>query len=104
MFARQVMLTLKPNMVVELKKTMETEVLPLLRKQQGFKDTLFFVQPEGKTALGISLWEKKENLDTYTQKTYPELMKVLTKFVEGTPEVRVFELTHSTLHKLGVAA
>ncbi len=36
MFARTVTVRLKNNMAAEFKKTLENEILPLLRKQRGF--------------------------------------------------------------------
>jgi hypothetical protein len=38
MFARHMMLQLKPNLVNELPVTFEKEILPLLRRQKGFVD------------------------------------------------------------------
>jgi len=46
MFAREVVLQLKPNVVKEFPVTFEKEILPLLRKQKGFLDELLLVTPE----------------------------------------------------------
>ena len=56
MFARHMMLQLKPNLVNEFPVTFEKEVLPLLRRQKGFLDELLLVTPEKKEAVAISLW------------------------------------------------
>jgi hypothetical protein len=40
MFARTVSIHLRPNSVAEFTQTIETEILPLLRKQKGFEDEL----------------------------------------------------------------
>jgi hypothetical protein len=46
-----------------------------------------FVVPNGTEAVAISLWESKENADTYKRATYPEVQKTLTNLAEGTPDV-----------------
>ena len=40
MYARNVTLHLKANAAPEFARTLETDVLPLLRKQNGFKDEI----------------------------------------------------------------
>ena len=104
MFIRNVTMKLKTNSPAEFKNLIDNEVLPLLRKQPGFRDEVTFIAPERSEAVAISFWETKENLETYTRTGYPELLKLLAKVVEGTPEVEIFELSTSTLHKLTAKA
>ena len=100
MFARTVRMQLKPNSVAEFTLTVEKEVIPLLRKQQGFKDEITFVPSDGKEAIGISLWEQKENAEAYSRGAYPEVLKAMAKVVEGTPQVQTSEVSNSTWHKI----
>jgi hypothetical protein len=95
---------LKANTTSEFNRAIENEILPLLRKQPGFRDEITFVAPERSEAVGISIWETKENCETYNRTGYPEVLKIVSKFVEGTPEVKTFELSNSTLHKLAAKA
>ena len=104
MFIRNVTMKLKPNTVPEFNRLMENEILPLLRKQTGFRDEITFVAPERLEAVAISFWETKENLETYNRAGYPELLKLAAKVVEGTPKVEIFEVLTSTLHKLAAKA
>ena len=99
MYARHVSLSLKPNQREELTQTFEREILPLLQKQNGFTDEITFVSPDNKNAIAISLWERKENAEAYSRDTYPQVLKTLARVVEGTPEVRGYEVAISTLHK-----
>ena len=46
MFGRQVTLKLKANSPTELNRIAETEILPILRKQKGFRDEITFISPE----------------------------------------------------------
>ena len=100
MYARNVAVTLKPSTAAEFTRTLENDVLPVLRKQSGFKDELTFVTPDGKQAVAISLWERRENAEAYGRDTYPAVLKSLDKVVEGTPQVSSYEVTNSTFHKI----
>ncbi len=100
MYARRVSMQLKPSTNTEFTETFEKEVIPMLRKQKGFQDALTFVASGGAKSFGITLWDRSENADTYNRETYPEVVKMLSKFVEGTPHVEVFEVSNSTFHKL----
>jgi hypothetical protein len=100
MFARSVSIRLKSNSVAEFTRLMENETLPLLRKQKGFRDEITLVAPNGTEAVGISLWDEKQNADAYSRDAYPELLKTLGRVVEGTPQVHTYEVANSTFHKI----
>jgi heme-degrading monooxygenase HmoA len=101
MFARHVSMHLKPNTRAEFTQTLEKEIIPLLRKQNGFQDEIAFVATGGETeVVAISLWDKKEDAEAYHRGSYPEVLKTLAKVVDGTPEVRNFEVTNSTFQKI----
>jgi hypothetical protein len=100
MFARNVTLHLKPNTAPEFTRTVETDVLPVMRKQNGFKDEITFIERQGTEAVAISLWESRENAEAYGRDTYPQVLKSLAKVVDGTPKVETFEVSNSTFHKI----
>ena len=100
MFARTVRMHLKPNSVGEFTAMVEKDVIPVLRKQQGFRDEITFVPADGKEAIAISLWEKKENAEAYQAGAYPEVLKSVAKVVEGTPQVQMSEVSNSTCPKI----
>jgi heme-degrading monooxygenase HmoA len=104
MFIRNVTMKLKANTAPELNRVIENEILPLLRKQPGFRDEITFVAPERSEVVAISFWETKEHCETYNRTGYPEVLKIVSKLVEGTPKVETFELLTSTLHKLAARA
>ena len=103
MFARKVSMYLKPNTVTDFTQRIERDILPLLRKQKGFRDELTFVSSTGTEAFAISLWDTAENAEAYNRGTYPEITKMLAKVVEGTPQVETYEVANSTFHKIAVA-
>ncbi len=96
MFARNVSIHLKSNMLSDYTRTFEKDVLPLLRKQNGFKDEITFAGPGGVDVLAISVWENKADAETYNTNTYPQVLKTLARFIEGTPQVHTFDVVTST--------
>jgi hypothetical protein len=100
MFARSVSVHLKPNSIAEFTQLIEKEAVPTLRKQKGFKDAITMVVPGGAEALAISLWETKENAEAYNRESYQGILKALGKVIEGTPQVRTYEVANSTSHKI----
>ena len=100
MFARTVSLHLKPNSVTKFTQTIENDIIPLLRKQQGFQDEIAFVVPSGTEAVSVSLWDHKEQAEAYHRGTYPAVLKALANVVEGTPQVHTYEVSNSTFHKI----
>ena len=99
MFARNVSFHLKSNMLSDYARTFEKDVLPLLRKQNGFKDEITFAGPGGVDVTAISLWDNKNDADSYNTNTYPQVLKTLARFIEGTPQVRTFDVVTSTFQK-----
>jgi heme-degrading monooxygenase HmoA len=104
MFARHLTWQLKPNVSKEFSVAFEKEIMPLLHKQRGFLDELLLVTPEKKEVVAISVWETKEHAETYNRGVYPQIEKIVNRFIEGIPLVKTFEVEYSTFRKLAVAA
>jgi heme-degrading monooxygenase HmoA len=104
MYARQVSMNLKPNSTAGFTQKLETQVIPLLRKQKGFKDEITFVNPTGKDAVAVSLWDSKDSAEAYGRDSYTEVNKLLADVVEGTPQIRTFEIANSTCHKIAASS
>ena len=100
MYARKVTMHLRPNSAAEFTRRLDTDVIPLLRKQKGFQDEITFVTTGGKDAFGISLWDRTEDAEAYSRGTYPEVAKLLATIVEGTPQVETYEVANSTFHRI----
>jgi hypothetical protein len=104
MFARSVSFHLKPGRSAEFAGLLEKNIIPVLRKQQGFQDEIAFVAPGGLDAVGISMWDLKENADIYARSAYPGVLKALEQVIEGTPQVQAYEVSNSTFHKITAPA
>jgi hypothetical protein len=98
MFARHVSIHLKSNMLSDYSRAFDKDVLPLLRKQKGFKDEITFADASGVDVTAISLWENKTDAEAYNTNVYPQVLKTMAKFIEGTPKVQTSDVVTSTLH------
>ena len=104
MFARNVSIHLKANMLSDYTRSFEKDVLPLLRQQKGFRDEITFAGPGGIDVNAISLWDNKNDADNYNTNTYPQVLKTLARFIEGAPQVHTSDVVTSTLQKHEVLA
>jgi heme-degrading monooxygenase HmoA len=104
MFARHITVQLKKNVEKEFPIVFENEILPILRRQKGFLEELLFVTPLKTEAVAISLWEEKEHAEAYHRHVYPEIAKVMAKFVEETPIVKNYEVEYATYRKFATVA
>jgi hypothetical protein len=100
MFARKVAARLKPNALTEFANLMECEILPWLRKQEGFLDLITLAAPDGIEVATISFWDHKGNAQAYNASGYPEVFKILEKLLDGTPYVKFFEVVGSTFQRV----
>ena len=99
MYARNLSMRLKSDTAKDFTRQVETDVLPVLRKQNGFKDEITFLGDNGR-AVAISLWDSKETAEAYGRDTYPAVLKSLEKLVDGTPTVDAYEVSNSTWHRI----
>jgi len=104
MFARNVSIHLKSNMLSDYTRTFEKNVLPLLRQQKGFRDEITLSNPGSVDVIAISLWDTRANAEAYNTNTYPEVLRTLARMIDGTPQVQTFEAVTSTFHNVAVAA
>ena len=63
MFGRQLTLKLKANSATELIRINAAEILPILRKQKGFRDEMTFIAPERSEAIASSFWDTKADAE-----------------------------------------
>jgi heme-degrading monooxygenase HmoA len=103
MFARIVMMPLKPGSTSEFAKAIEKGAIPLLRRNKGFLEEIALVTDDGKIGLGISFWDTKESAEAYSRSGFSDVMMALDKVVGGPTEVKNCEVTNSTTHKIARA-
>jgi heme-degrading monooxygenase HmoA len=87
--ARSVRFDIAPDRNDEFHTLFRTEVLPILKKQDGFKDELLLVQDQH--VLAISVWNDMDSARKYESITYPQLDKALRPVMSGAPKVETFK-------------
>ena len=103
MFARQVTMKLKDGAVAEFNRIIDSEILPLLHKQKGFRDETILIAPERAEVIASSFWDSKEDAEAYSRSGYPEVLKVLANVIEGTPTVKTFDSVRLTVQQAAAA-
>jgi quinol monooxygenase YgiN len=94
-FARNVHFQIKTGKEKEFTTLFENEIIPMLKKQTGFQNELTFVNPD--EAVGISLWSDRRSAEVYQASTYPQILAKLNPVIVGTPTVKTYDVTATTL-------
>lgn len=102
MFARKVSARLKPNSLAKFAKLMECEILPWLRKQEGFLELITLAVSDGREVATITFWDQV-NAQTYKSSAYPEALTILGEVLDGTPCVKTFDVVSSTFQRVDFA-
>lgn len=100
MFARLVTFPLKPNSATEFQQILETAVVPLLNRQEGFQYELALIAPDGHEGIGISMWDTQQHEEKYAHQSYPEALEMLEKVTASTPTVRTYDVPVATFARL----
>ena len=86
--ARSVRFDIATDKNEEFHKLFKNEVLPMLKKQDGFKDELLLVQDQH--VLAISVWNNGDSARKYETATYPQVDKTLRPVISGRPTVETY--------------
>jgi len=100
MFARNVVLKLKPSSAIEFSRIYEQEILPVLRQQPGFRDGMTLVSGERREAVVISLWETREGAQAFGRTAYAALLERLSGVLAEPPSVSTLVVSNSTPHRV----
>lgn len=100
MFGRIVRVPLKPESGKAYTRSIEDEIMPILKKFAGFEGEVNMVSTDGKEGIGISLWDNSEHAEAYERESYAEVLKVLERFATGRPELRTFDVTYWAVEKV----
>jgi quinol monooxygenase YgiN len=89
-YARNVHFQIKNGKEKEFTTLFENIILPMLRKQNGFKEELTLVNKD--KAVGISLWADRASAEAHQTSTYPTIVEKLNPVIVGTPRVETYEV------------
>lgn len=104
MFARHMILQLKPHMAKQFTTALEKDMMPILRQQKGFLEEVLLITPSEDEAIVISMWKEKADAEAYHHKMYPEVARMMSRFLEEPPALKTFNVEYATFRKLVVAA
>jgi len=96
MYARIVELLPKQDKKEEIVNIVRREILPLLKRQQGFLEFLPFV-PETKTdnVIAVTLWAEKHEADRYHSEVYPKVEAILKPYLTAPPTFKRYTVETS---------
>ena len=89
MFARILEITPKLEKKEEFIRVIKNEVLPILRKQQGFLEILpFMPEVKNEKMITISLWTEKKNAERYEKEVLPKVEEIVKPYLAAPFVVR----------------
>jgi hypothetical protein len=103
MYARMVKGQFKPDKFDFVTNMLEKDVIPLLKKQHGFRDELSFFAKDMKEGYAISFWDDKKDLEMYARDVYPKVHEKLADAFVTQPIAQDFEVANSTWYKIHAA-
>lgn len=105
MFTRVVEITAEPGKARELSRIVNDKVMPILRSQTGFVDEVLLLSEEDPDQLlALSFWRTREDAEKYNRDQFTRVTDLMQNLIEGPPNVRVFEVEQSTIHKITAKA
>ena len=104
MFVRRVSMRLKADSAAEFTRKMDSEIIPLLRRQGGFLDEMTLLPENGKEVYAYSFWESSADAEKYEKLAFAEATKLLASVVEGTIRINTYVVANSTFHFHKMAA
>jgi heme-degrading monooxygenase HmoA len=86
--ARSVRFDLATDKNEEFHTIFRNDVLPILKKQDGFRNELLFTDDQH--VLAISVWNNLDSARKYETSTYPQVDKSLRPLMFGAPTVETY--------------
>jgi hypothetical protein len=103
MFVRKVSMRLKIDSAGEFIRKMEDEIIPLLRRQQGFLDELTLISQSGKEVYAYSFWKNSADAEKYDQSVFAQVTGLLAGVTDGALRIHTYMVANSTFHKMAAA-
>lgn len=87
--ARSVRFDIATDKNEEFHRIFRNDVLPMMKKQDGFRDELLLVDDQH--VLAISVWNNLDSARKYESSTYPQVDKTLRPVISGTPTIDTYQ-------------
>jgi hypothetical protein len=64
---------------------------PVAQEEEGFKGEITLSNPGNLERISMSLWEKESQAEAYAANIYPQVLKMLSRLIDGAPQILTFE-------------
>jgi len=91
-FARNVHFRIKNGKEKEFTTLFETEIIPVLKKQNGFREEMTLLGKDRNFT--ISVWDDRQSAESFGSNTYPKVLEKLSPLLEGMPSVETYEVAN----------
>ena len=102
MFSRIVTMRPKHDGITALTKELDEHILPLLRKQEGFRDEICLLSSDAKKIVAISFWDREEQAKAYDRTIYPKVVESVEKYLSEVPFVKTYDVVSDTFYKKAI--
>jgi heme-degrading monooxygenase HmoA len=82
----------KPGKKDEFLKAWSSQILPLLKKQDGFVDEFLLMEEGSDKPHGLCFWKSKAQAEHYRRDVFPRACQPVEHLLTGTPHMRGFEV------------
>jgi hypothetical protein len=83
---------LKPGKKDEFLKAWSGQILPLLKKQDGFIDEFLTFEDDTRIGCGLAFWSSREHAEHYRREVFPQAKNFVQHLMHGHPMMRGFEV------------
>lgn len=91
MFGRMATLYVKPDKVDEMNTLFQEMILPLMKKQAGFKGIFILNKPGEHKEICLTLWENMIDMETFNIR-YMSLKDEIVPLLTLAPEIEIFHV------------
>jgi heme-degrading monooxygenase HmoA len=101
MFARVVAVNTKEGKARQLAKTIQEQILPILKSQPGFVDEIVLISvTDPDQVLALSFWESQKDAERYTHEQYSRINELISHLVSSAPVSRTFNVDAFSSHNV----
>ena len=105
MFARFLELTIKPEKKTELIKALKNDVLPIVKKCNGFFEMIpLDVETESTKFCVMSLWHEKRDAEQFHKDHFPKVQAIYDPFLTAPITVKLCHVDETVTTKKFVGA
>jgi heme-degrading monooxygenase HmoA len=86
MFASNTFMNVKPMRHLPFHAKLADEVVPLLSRQEGFKNAITFSDASGNGVTATTVWDTEAHANQFDNAGYSEMLEILDPYLDGAPK------------------